>query len=464
MRTTRGLSRFCIYTIVDSKTLDDIAARDGAARLNEKKPWTTGKTLLEKARKTGHWMPIIFAAAERIDDLLYYAELQTIDPGHNFTTYSFTGLTRIDGSFAISSLTLKSSGKHIHRDFIRPYAICRTPAFLKKQAANGPDISRRKHSSIDRNSAVVAAAVLNTLIPHQALQQLVLKEFATFISHLPADRERVQWAVTLQPTLVRLNIGRIEAFTIFRGRVRVLISEPKMNQALRNRIRKFQQVRYKAIPGSLSIDMPHEQFPDLAEDLRGPHTAFIQQALTEGRKTSYAQSHSPGLMRHLKARFPMASLKMEEPPNLSEQEREDDEINAIQERTDIGPTEKYQLIQAQRGQGVFKSNVQCYEKVCRVTGISDLSHLIASHIKPWSQCTDEERISGHNGLLLAPHVDHLFDAGWISFAGDGALLISQLLNTDILAAWRISDQLNVGAFSSKQSEFLEYHRSHVFKG
>lgn len=70
---------------------------------------------------------------------------------------------------------------------------------------------------------------MNALIPHQRLQRLVLKEFATSVSHLPEDKERVQWAVTLQPTSVRLNIGRIEAFTIFRDRVRVLISESKMN-------------------------------------------------------------------------------------------------------------------------------------------------------------------------------------------------------------------------------------------
>ncbi len=85
-------------------------------------------------------------------------------------------------------------------------------------------------------------------------------------------------------------------------------------------------------------------------------------------------------------------------------------------------------------------------------------------MKPWRQCTEPERICGHNGLLLAPHIDHLFDGGWISFSNDGALLISRSLSPDILAAWRISDQLNVGAFSLEQSEFLAYHRTYVFKG
>jgi len=37
-------------------------------------------------------------------------------------------------------------------------------------------------------------------------------------------------------------------------------------------------------------------------------------------------------------------------------------------------------------------------------------HLRASHIKPWRQSTDQERLSGSNGLMLAPHVDHLSTA------------------------------------------------------
>ena len=63
--------------------------------------------------------------------------------------------------------------------------------------------------------------------------------------------------------------------------------------------------------------------------------------------------------------------------------KEDDAQKAVEGRTDIGPTQKQQLIQARRGQGVFKSNVRLNENKCRVTGVEDLRLLIASHIKPW---------------------------------------------------------------------------------
>jgi hypothetical protein len=47
------------------------------------------------------------------------------------------------------------------------------------------------------------------------------------------------------------------------------------------------------------------------------------------------------------------------------------------------------------------------ESRCRVTGVDDKAHLRASQITPWKDCTNTEKVHGCNGLLLAPHVDHL---------------------------------------------------------
>jgi HNH endonuclease len=87
-----------------------------------------------------------------------------------------------------------------------------------------------------------------------------------------------------------------------------------------------------------------------------------------------------------------------------------------------GDLEKIQLVKARRGQGLFKANVRLYESECRVTHVRSIKHLRASHIKPWKDSDDREKIDGANGLLLAPHVDHLFDRGFISFSGEGSLL------------------------------------------
>lgn len=147
---------------------------------------------------------------------------------------------------------------------------------------------------------------------------------------------------------------------------------------------------------------------------------------------------------------------------ISEKDVEAKVEEAIIGRTDIGPTTKSQLVKARRGQGIFKSNVRLNEKACRVTGITNIKHLIASHIKPWSESSDAEKLNGCNGLLLAPHVDHLFNNGMIGFSDNGDLIISSKLDRGILQAWKIREVLNVGTFNLEQVSFLKFHR-HKFK-
>jgi putative restriction endonuclease len=88
-----------------------------------------------------------------------------------------------------------------------------------------------------------------------------------------------------------------------------------------------------------------------------------------------------------------------------------EEFDDSEATSDIAPTFKEQVVKARRGQGVFRSSVLLTETECRVTRVSDPKHLRASHIKPWRDATDSERLNGSNGLLLSPHIDHLFDQG-----------------------------------------------------
>jgi predicted restriction endonuclease len=143
--------------------------------------------------------------------------------------------------------------------------------------------------------------------------------------------------------------------------------------------------------------------------------------------------------------------------------QEEQELANLQGRTDIGEIERGQLVKARRGQGIFRTNVRMNERRCRVTGITDPAHLRASHIKPWKDCTDAEKLHGCIGLLLAPHVDHLFDRGWISFTDDGDLLVGRGLSLALLQAWGIPAELNVRPFSELQAKFLDYHRTQVFR-
>jgi hypothetical protein len=146
----------------------------------------------------------------------------------------------------------------------------------------------------------------------------------------------------------------------------------------------------------------------------------------------------------------------------SREEADDIAARVIEERGDIGPVEKDQLIKARRGQGHFREELESSELGCRLTRITDRGHLRASHIKPWSKSNDREKLDPNNGLLLSPHIDHLFDRGYISFADNGDLMRSNRLDPSILAAWGVQSPPNCGNFNAPQCVYPDYHRKHVF--
>ena len=95
--------------------------------------------------------------------------------------------------------------------------------------------------------------------------------------------------------------------------------------------------------------------------------------------------------------------------------------------------------------------------------MDESKHLKASHIKPWRDATDTERLDGSNGLLLSPHIDHLFDGGYITFSTDQSLVIVPEVRDSVLDAWGIDAGVRVGEFSREQNAYLDYHRANVFK-
>lgn len=140
------------------------------------------------------------------------------------------------------------------------------------------------------------------------------------------------------------------------------------------------------------------------------------------------------------------------------------EINLeIEARELIGDPVKIELTKSRRGQGIFKANLRLVEHRCRITGVSNIKHLRASHIKPWAASDNHEKIDGYNGLLLSPHVDHLFDRGFISFKDSGVLLVSKELNPKVLEQWSILGSQNVGEFRAAQCQYLDYHRQVIFQ-
>jgi putative restriction endonuclease len=145
-----------------------------------------------------------------------------------------------------------------------------------------------------------------------------------------------------------------------------------------------------------------------------------------------------------------------------------DEIKMVPEEQEIlvdlslNDVQKATMILARRGQGKFRDRVQTIEKNCRVTGVHASQLLIASHIKPWSASEPVEKLDGNNGLFLSPHVDKLFNDGFITFTSGGAMEIADDFDRKVLNQWGIDTQKNYGRFNSDQTYFLDFHNETIF--
>lgn len=150
-------------------------------------------------------------------------------------------------------------------------------------------------------------------------------------------------------------------------------------------------------------------------------------------------------------------------PGLGLIEWEEHQLNQLRADTNIAQTTREAIVLARRGQGLFKQRVMQLESACRITGVTRLEHLRASHCKPWRDATNEERLDGENGLLLTPNIDHLFDRGFIGFESNGDLLVSPVAHTESLNRLGLAtrDARNVGRFTEGQRKYLEFHRENV---
>ncbi|MGH9436885.1 MAG: HNH endonuclease [Terriglobia bacterium] len=135
-----------------------------------------------------------------------------------------------------------------------------------------------------------------------------------------------------------------------------------------------------------------------------------------------------------------------------------DDIHVIETDHSVPETQRMQLAKARVGQGFFRKQVILLDGACRVTGVTDTRVLIASHIKPWHDSTNPERISGYNGMLLSPHVDALFDEQLITFEDNGQMHVHPSLSKDVLDRWSIDPKRHVESFRPEQHQFLDHHR------
>jgi len=138
------------------------------------------------------------------------------------------------------------------------------------------------------------------------------------------------------------------------------------------------------------------------------------------------------------------------------------DISAVINNDDLSNTEKESLILSRVGQGRFRKKLIEYWESCPVTKCEDSNLLVASHIKPWSESNNHERLDVFNGLLLTPNIDRLFDKGLISFADSGELLVSSFLSKNSTKLFDVHERIKI-ALNEKHTNYMIYHRENIFE-
>jgi len=146
----------------------------------------------------------------------------------------------------------------------------------------------------------------------------------------------------------------------------------------------------------------------------------------------------------------------------------ENEINALLEDTpeyEVGKsnipnvTERKGLITSRVGQGAYRASILFrWEFKCAVTNYSNNEILIASHIVPWRDATNEERLDVNNGILLSPTYDALFDQNLIGFENNGKIILSSTFEKTDYQSIGVTGKEIIKKFSKENFGYLERHR------
>lgn len=129
-------------------------------------------------------------------------------------------------------------------------------------------------------------------------------------------------------------------------------------------------------------------------------------------------------------------------------------------------TEAERLVVQRIGQDIFRAALMDYWGArCPITGITDPALLRASHVVPWAECDDAQRLDVHNGLLLSALWDAALDTGLVSFADDGTVLASLELRAAARTALDLDGAPPLPNLRDAHRANLAAHRArHGFQG
>ena len=131
--------------------------------------------------------------------------------------------------------------------------------------------------------------------------------------------------------------------------------------------------------------------------------------------------------------------------------------------------DKIALRKVRGNQHFFRKTVlAAYENRCCVTGIDIETLLVASHIKPWADSDNAEKLNPQNGLCLNALHDCAFDRGLIAITDDYSIIVSNTIThctSDAvrkMLLWYKGQKINLPSRFLPRTDFLAWHRNNVF--
>ena len=138
-------------------------------------------------------------------------------------------------------------------------------------------------------------------------------------------------------------------------------------------------------------------------------------------------------------------------------------LRTLCENNDLQETEKDILAKVRIGQEYFKKKIlHKYGSRCAMCGLDSKPLLVGSHIKPWAEATNAERLDENNGLLLCVMHDALFDRYLITFDEEGRIVISQSLTDEQRKILQIDPSIKI-SIRGKTKSYMQNHYQKFFE-
>jgi hypothetical protein len=271
------LSDWCVYTRVASARL---AAAEGAGAFEqaEYKPWVSVFREWPREAKAGRDVPVLLSAAEGANDVRWWGVLTNARRRGGGTVYTLDRVRRLPRPIRLSQLK-KMDGSRVSPDFIRPYALCRTPALLHAirdgKLSNSPKKLRHDRELFE-----------------------LLARSVEYAHRLAPD----SWVVTFANDQLRLNVGQIAVLTIRRETVQMYVAARLARQFARQVV--LGRTRSVYAPGAVDenvqiLELTPSQVVRPPARLIDAHRAVLRAAVQVKRRSPWRVHLSEEWLQHI---------------------------------------------------------------------------------------------------------------------------------------------------------------------